>query len=378
MYSVFNVILIISLYNKKRENKLFAMPFVLYDKTPHKTVIDWFCLINSKGIGPKTFWALLRAYGSAEKSLPHVEAPFPYEKAEKLLKSFKGHVLLASDPIFPKELRRTSSCPPMLFAMGNLSLLNQRKVSVIGARNASINGKSIAKKMGEGLSNYFVVISGLANGIDTNVHLGADKKKSIAVMPFALNCVYPAENSKLFKEISEEGLVISTVPSHRSPDQGMFHARNKIIATLSEGMVVIEASLRSGSIAAAKMALDIGTEVMAVPGSPSDPRSKGCNWLIKNGAPLVEDYTDVLEILGYNFKDSQNSVCFLDDSDNKYDDLSNQIVSMLSSDSPTCLETIATNLNVDIKDILCNISELEIIGKISKCSTNEVILNVQS
>jgi DNA processing protein len=220
------------------------------------------------------------------------------------------------------------------------------------------------------------VISGLACGIDASVHTGADKKKSIAVMPFSLDCIYPKENTMLFKQISAEGLVISCIPPHRKPEQGMFHSRNRIIAMLSAGMVVIEAGLRSGSMAAAKIALDIGTEVMAVPGSPSDPRSKGCNQLIKNGAPLVEDCKDVLEILGYQTESKQNTICTLSDVESKYDDLSSQIVSMLSSDSPTYLESIATNLNVDVKDILCNISELEILGKIRKCSTNEVILNV--
>jgi DNA processing protein len=318
---------------------------------------------------------LIRTHGSAEKSLLNVNNHFPYQKAEKILNAFKGKVLLATDPNFPKELRRSSSCPPMLFAIGNLSLLNSPKVAIIGARNASINGKSIANRMGEDLSNYFVIVSGLAVGIDASAHLGSGPQKAIAVMPFSLENVYPKENYRLFQEITKEGLAISEVSPHRTPEQSMFHARNRTIAMLSIGIVVIEAGIKSGTMEASKMALDLGVEVMAVPGSPTDPRARGCNHLIKNGAPLIENFMDVLETLGYKISEEQANP--LKKTENTYNDVSTKIISMLSMDTPVYLETIASNLNVNIQDILCNISELEILGKIRKCSTNEVMLNAQ-
>lgn len=345
----------------------------------HQTVLDWFCLINSKGIGPKTFWSLLRAYKTAQESLKHVATPFSTKEASKILTDFSGRIILASDPIFPSELRRSTSCPPMLFCRGNIDLLKTQKIAIIGARNASINGKSIASKLSGDLSQYFTIVSGLANGIDTSAHLGVlrrNKNNTIAVMPFSFNNIYPKENTKLFEEISNKGLVLTEVPPQKNPDQGMFHARNRIISLLSPGVIVIEGALKSGTIAAAKMALDIGSEVMAVPGSPSDPRSRGCNNLIKNGAPLVEDYADVLDILGCTQTSTEQPKLKLhDNSTPKYDDISNDILSMLSVDLPTNLEIIAQKLNIDMKELLRNISELEILGRIYKCSTNEVMLN---
>ncbi len=344
----------------------------------HKTIIDWFCLINSKGVGPKTFWSLLKTYKSANIALQNVQDPFPEQEAQKILNNFKGYILLASDPMFPTELKRSPMCPPILFAKGNLSMLQTPKIAIIGARNASLNGKSIARKMAKDLSNYFTIVSGLANGIDTSAHLGAlqnANSKVIGVMPFSFEHIYPKENEKLFATVIERGLAITEVPPHRPPDQGMFFARNKIIAMMSSGIITIEAALKSGTISTAQVALDLGTEVMAVPGSPTDPRSRGCNQLIKNGAPLVEDYTDVLEHLGYTYTSEQSNIQ-LKDSCSLPRDISAQILSMLSTDRPIPLETIAENLNLDVKDILCNISELEIRGKISKHSSNEVIRNV--
>ena len=202
----------------------------------NKTVVDWFCLINSKGIGSKTFWSLLSKYKTAEESLKYVSNRFNESDAIKILKSFKGKVILASDPNFPKELRRNTSCPPMLFFQGNDKLFCSRKIAIIGSRNSSVNGKSIAYRLGSDLSGYFSIVSGLAKGIDQSAHLGAlrNNKNTIAVLPFNFNNIYPKDNIKLFDEIASKGLVITEVPPHKSPDQGMFHARNRIISMMSE------------------------------------------------------------------------------------------------------------------------------------------------
>ncbi|MDR1488317.1 MAG: DNA-processing protein DprA [Holosporales bacterium] len=341
-----------------------------------KVIVDWFCLINSRGIGPKTFWSLLRMYKTAEEALFRVPEQFPRAKAEKILKAFDGNIIIATDDYFPKELRRSTLCPPMLFLRGNKELLKSQKIAIIGARNASANGRSISSRFGENLSNYLTVVSGMANGIDTGAHLGAlqGSGNTIAIVPFSLENVYPKENLNLFKRISKNGLLVTEVPPHKTPDQGMFSARNRIIALMSVGIVVIEASLKSGTMSTAKIALDFGTEVMAVPGSPSDPRSSGCNNLIKNGAPLVENYTDVLEIIGYK-SEIKNEKIALNDNCSFPNSRSGDIMSLLSVDSPTNLELIAKSLNMDMQELLYNISELEILGKIHKCSSNEVVLN---
>lgn len=345
-----------------------------------KNIVDWFCLINSKGVGPKTFWEMIKKYGSAEASLDHISDPFPIKEAKKILNAFKGYVLLASDSVFPRELKRDSSCPPMLFARGDLSILQCRKVAIIGARNASMSGKSMASTLGCDLSHHYAIVSGLANGIDTSAHFGAlknEKAKVIAVMPFSLDNVYPKENKNLFQKIVDRGVVITEVSPHRAPDQGMFHIRNKIIASMSSGIVVVEAALKSGTMSTAKLALDLGVEVMAVPGSPADPRARGCNYLIKNGSALIESYIDVLENMNietlkenvkleYSFKNQCNGQC---------GDLNQKILDMLSVDCPINIELIAANLDMNIADVLCHISELEMQRRIKKYSVNEVVLN---
>lgn len=344
-----------------------------------KNVIDWFCLINTKGIGPKTFWEMLKKYGNAEASLRHIKDSFPIQEAKKILNSFKGSILLASDDAFPEELKRDTYCPPMLFAKGDLNILKCRKIAIIGARNASIHGKTLAGNLGSDLSNYYSIVSGLANGIDTSAHLGALKNKyskPIAVMPFSLNNIYPKENKNLFEKIVEIGLVITEVPPHRNPDQGMFHARNRIIASLSSGMIVVEAALKSGTMSTAKLALDLGTEVMAVPGCPADPRARGCNYLIKNGAPLVENYIDVLENMNIQTTSLRENTQLKYTSSSESNNLNQKVLDMLSVDCPTNIELIAHNLGEDVTKILSNISELEMCGKIKKYSTNEIILNV--
>ena len=303
---------------------------------------------------------------------------FPKTEAKKILSSSKIDIILANEDIFPKSLRRSVSCPPMLFCRGDKNILLKKKIAIVGARNASINGMAIAKKLAQNLSHNFAIVSGLAKGIDTSAHYGSlentDLKAAIAVLPFGIDEVYPKENARLHEKIGKYGLLLSEVPPNKIMDQGMFHARNRIVAMLSNGLVVIEAALKSGTIATAKLALDLGVEVMAVPGSPIDPRSSGSNLLIKNGAPLIENHIDVLDILGYSEEKEQlipqESVVVKEfDSQEKY----SGVLSMLSTDA-TSLDMISKYTNISMPELLCIISDLEISGKIVKYSTNEVAL----
>ena len=340
-------------------------------------IIDWFCLINSKGVGPKTFWSLLKKFKTANDALKQISAPYPRKEAEKILKSLKYEIILASDEQFPKLLRRSSSCPPILYFKGNKNLFSKRKIAIIGARNASITGRSIAKNLASNLSFDFCIVSGLAKGIDTSAHIGAlENKSTIAVLPFGLNNVYPKENLKLYEEISKNGLVISEIaPGMNSYEQGMFHARNRIITLLSESIIVIEAAEKSGTMTTAKIALDFGTDVFAVPGSPTDPRNIGSNNLIKNGAILIQSYTDVLEHMGH-FDSSIESKKFSDNEiTNTYniDSKKEKILSLLS-EVPIAFDQLAFHSGFDIKELLYIISELEMDDKIEKYSTNEIIL----
>ena len=344
-------------------------------------VLDWFCLINTKGIGPKTFWAMMRSYKTAKESLKHVSNPFPSDKAKKILKSYDCEIMLANEDCFPKSLRRSASCPPILFYKGDKTVLLKNKIAIIGARNASISGKSIAKNFAENLSNDFSIVSGMAKGIDTSAHIGSleNKNSTIAVLPFGFDNIYPKENTKLFQRISENGIVLTESPPGMKPDQGMFQARNRIIALLSNCMIVIEAAAKSGTMSTAQMALDLGCEVMVVPGSPLDPRSYGSNLLIKNGALLVQNHHDVLESFGVLEK--QDQLSFNDQplkkeyemNNDESEDICEKVLSVLSTNAVS-MDEIAIHTNLSMPELLCVISDLEISGKIVKCGSNAISL----
>jgi DNA processing protein len=344
-----------------------------------EVVLDWFRLINSNGIGPKTFWALMRSYKTAKESLKHVANPFPQKEAIKILKKTDKNVILANEAEFPRSLRRSCSCPPILFYKGDKSILSKRKIGIIGARNCSIDGRSIAKRLSRELSDDFAIVSGMAKGIDTSVHLGSleknNNKATISIVPFGINKMYPKENEYLYKRIPENGILLTEVHPEAIPDQGMFYARNRIIALLVEGLVVIEAAAKSGTLATAKVALDLGCEVMAVPGSPTDPRSFGSNYLIKSGATLVQSHLDILDVLGLMAK-PEESPALADDEiilEKDPQSISEKILSSLSTNA-TSLDELSSHLNVSMPQLLPIISELEIEGKIVKHSTNEIAL----
>jgi DNA processing protein len=340
-------------------------------------VLDWFCLINSKGIGPKTFWAVMRSYKSAKESLKHIAEPFPKNKAEKILNSMNYGVILANDGMFPRLLKRSCFCPPMLFYKGDKSLLQKRKIAIIGARNASISGKSVARHLASNLSNDFAIVSGLAKGIDSAAHLGSlenlENKASIAILPFGFDNIYPRENLNIFNKIASYGLALTEVPHGNKNEQGMFAARNRIIALISECVIVIEAGAKSGTMATAKLALDLGCEVLVVPGSPIDPRNFGSNLLIKNGAGLIQNYPDVLDAL--NFQRKLEPEVMNRDTSQKHNICNQQtkILSMLS-ETPISLDELAAHSHMDMVTLLHIISELEITGKIEKHETNAIVL----
>ncbi|MDR0695673.1 MAG: DNA-protecting protein DprA [Holosporales bacterium] len=349
-------------------------------------VLDWFCLISSNGIGPKTFWALMRNYKTAKESLKHISTPFPRSEAQKILKSMNCDIILANEKAFPQSLRRSCFCPPMLFCRGNKSILSKRRIAIIGARNASISGRSIARTMASKLSNEFAVISGLAKGIDTATHLGSleclENRSAIAILPFGFDSIYPKENTALFEKLATKAVVLTEVPNGRHNDQGMFHARNRIIALMAEAIIVIEAAAKSGTLSTAKLALDFGCEVLVIPGSPADPRNFGSNMLIKNGATLVQNHADVVEAIGncsVQATCKEQTTIQVDMQEQFSRDHSqcrdgpDKILSMLS-DIPISLDEIALHTDVCMRDLLCIVSELEISGKIVKYPTNEIAL----
>lgn len=275
--------------------------------------LDWLRLIRTENVGPITFKKLLERFGSAAvaiKALPDLAQrggrtkPLrvtPRAEAERELQAnarIGARLIAACEPDYPAALAATDDAPPMVSVLGHAHLLRQRAVAIVGARNASLNGRRFAEKLAHDLGQAgLLVVSGLARGIDTSAHAGALATGTAAVLAGGVDIVYPEENRALYQQIAEQGVIIAETAIGSQPQARHFPRRNRLISGLSLGVVVIEAALRSGSLITARLALEQGREVLAVPGSPLDPRCQGTNSLIKEGAALVESAEDVLRTL---------------------------------------------------------------------------------
>jgi DNA processing protein len=199
------------------------------------------------------------------------------------------------EPRYPSALAATDDAPPMLTVLGQAELLQQPMIAVVGARNASANGRRFARDLAAELGQGgLMVISGLARGIDAAAHLGSLETGSVAVVAGGVDVVYPAENRGLYDALVRQGTIVAELPLGTEPQARHFPRRNRIISGMALGVVVVEAAARSGSLITARFALEQGREVFAVPGSPLDPRARGCNDLLRHGATLTETAADVL------------------------------------------------------------------------------------
>ena len=210
----------------------------------------------------------------------------------------QSQIITYDAPAYPCLLKEIYDPPLVLFTRGNVDLLALPKIAIVGSRNASVSGREIAHKLAGKLATQFVVTSGLALGIDAQAHVGALHKQgfTIAVVATGLDITYPARHKTLQKDIIENtGLIISEFAPGVAPKAGHFPKRNRLISGLSLGVLVIEASLKSGSLITARCALEQDREVFAVPSSIYNAQAKGCHWLIKQGAKLVEDAADIVE-----------------------------------------------------------------------------------
>lgn len=273
-------------------------------------ILDYIQLINSANIGPVTFYKLLRQYGSAEAALAALPAgrrTFSRSAAQKefeLARRQNIRLLAFDDPEYPENLRAAEDAPPVIYVREQINCLRQPlSLSIVGARNASLNGRKLASQIScELTSQGIMIVSGMARGIDTAAHKGAmfalnRTGSTVAVLGTGIDIAYPAENQKLCEQIAGQGAVISEFPLGTEPSAGNFPRRNRIVSALTDGTLVVEASLHSGSLITARLALEQGRDVFAVPGFPTDERSAGPNKLIKDGAFLVENAEDILNVL---------------------------------------------------------------------------------
>lgn len=273
----------------------------------------WLRLIRSRRVGPATFHRLHADHSTVEAALaalPDIARAAgvrdyslcPIEVVRHELSQARAagaQLLLWGQGSYPLSLMDLPDAPPVLWAQGDLALLNRPMVALVGARNASSLGLRMTRRLVEGLAGAGqVVVSGLARGIDAEAHQAALATGTVAVQAGGVDVIYPLENADLAAEIATKGCRISEQPMGLQPQARHFPQRNRIVSGLARAVVVVEAAARSGSLITAKNALDQGREVLAVPGHPFDARAAGCNLLLRDGATLVRSANDVLEAIG--------------------------------------------------------------------------------
>ncbi len=271
-------------------------------------------LIRSDNVGPVTFDRLVERFGSASAALDALPAlarrggrgahvrvcsRADAEREIDALRAIGARLIARGEPAYPPLLAAIDDAPPLISVRGDPRMLGRRAVAVVGSRNASLNGRRIAASLAAALGEAgIVVVSGLARGIDAAAHQATLATGTVAVVAGGVDVVYPPESAALHAEIAARGAIVSELPPGVQPQARHFPRRNRLISGLALGVVVVEAALRSGSLITARMALEQGREVFAVPGSPLDPRARGTNDLIRQGAALTESADDVLALLG--------------------------------------------------------------------------------
>jgi len=270
---------------------------------------DWLRLSRTTRVGPVAFRDLLRRFKSAEAALDNLpsiirrkdavtpsiqEIEVEMEQSEQM----GVKILAACEPDYPAYLRAVDPPPPLISVLGQTNILHKPCAAIVGSRNASAIGQRFARQIAGELGDAgYTIISGLARGIDANAHAGSLKTGTAAVLGGGVDHIYPRQNTELYEAMATQGALISESPLGYRATARDFPRRNRIISGLSMGVIVIEAAERSGTLITARYATEQNREVMAAPGSPLDPRTKGCNRLIQQGAALIENTEDIINCL---------------------------------------------------------------------------------
>jgi DNA processing protein len=274
---------------------------------------DWLCLIRSENVGPRTFRELINRYGGARAALEALPSLAARSAQGRLIRiADRGEILAEiersraldvrflamSDPDYPPLLREIDSAPPLIAVRGDVKIFRRPSVAIVGSRNASAAGLAFTERLARGLAREdYVVVSGLARGVDAVAHRASMDGGTIAVLAGGHARPYPAEHAQLLEQIAQSGAVVSEMPLEWEPRGRDFPRRNRIVSGLSAGTVVVEAARGSGSLITARFAAEQGREVFAVPGSPLDPRAEGTNDLLRQGATLCAGAADVTQAL---------------------------------------------------------------------------------
>jgi DNA processing protein len=356
-------------------------------------LIDRLRLIRTPGIGPIAYRQLMLRFGGAEAALAaipdlarrgggRVPVVFPRDKAEREIAAVEklgGRYLSMGQGLYPRALAEMDDAPPLLTAKGRLDLLEQPMVAIVGARNASAAACRFARGLAHDLGQEGItIVSGLARGIDSAAHDGSLESGTIAVIAGGIDIYYPPENQSRQDDIAERGLLLAEMPPGTEPRARHFPYRNRIIAGLAAGTVVVEAAPQSGSLITARLAAEAGREVMAVPGSPLDPRAQGCNQLIRDGATLIQTAADVMEsIRGLNGKVASPSHDFNHEPSSPPIEIEQDfriVVEELLGPSPVPVDEIVRLSGAEPGAVQLVLLELDLAGRIDRHAGNKVSL----
>ncbi len=367
-----------------------------------KEKIDWIRLLRSEGIGQITFHKLIAKYQNPSNTIEFLKS-FPKYKiadvsvAEKELESAEKlgcTILFSCDENYPFLLKQIPDAPAVLYVLGNPDALTAKNFAIVGSRNASINSRTLTEVLSRDMVDAgYTIVSGMALGIDTSAHTGAlnsdnlNGKKTVAVLSGGVDNIYPSSNKKLYHTIIENGAIVSEMPIGTQPQANLFPRRNRIISGLSYGTAIIEASLKSGSLITARFAMEQNREVFAVPNFPLDPRAGGTNMLIKNGATLIENATDIISVIGGLSKDSfakndlfnriyEDTISYFPKLNTEFNeqDLQDKILSLLNS-TPVSIDCLIRELfEFSQTQILDALLSLELDDKIAYPSVGKIII----
>ncbi len=358
--------------------------------------LAWLRLFRTENVGPITFYQLIDNFGTAQKAIEalptlarrggRLKNIAVYDAGNAIaemesLEKIGGRMIFAAEELYPLALAAIDDAPPVLSVVGNPKLLNLPSVGIVGARNASLNGRKFAEKISRELGEAGqIVVSGLARGIDASAHTGALPFGTIACVAGGIDVIYPPENANLYEQIKFEGCIVAESPLGMEPMAKHFPKRNRIISGLSSGVVIVEATLKSGSLITARMAAEQGRDVYAIPGHPFDPRASGPNKLIQDGATLVQNADDILQ----NIRDYSATRQSLSDgpqtvwrpaelSENDVEDVRDIILQNLSS-TPVTVDELVRNCHVTIPAAQMVLLELELAGRLQRLPANRIVL----
>jgi DNA processing protein len=335
-------------------------------------------LARADRVGPVSFRQLLERFGSAVRALDALPdlvrkggasgyslPALDRIEAELAAGDRKGaRLLVMGDSDYPPMLAAVDPPPPLLWTLGDASLLSKEAVGVVGARIASAGGQRIARGLAQSLGQAgFVVVSGLARGIDAAAHAGSLETGTVAVLGGGVDDVYPPDNAGLYDQIVERGCVVSESPMGARAQARDFPRRNRIISGLSRGIIVVEAELRSGSLITARLAAEQGRDVFAVPGSPLDPRSKGPNELLRQGAILCEGIDDVRRAFETLRTLSEPPADAFGDMPDEVDQALIDRVAALLSPTPTPRDELARACGAPVSHVAAALLELSLAGR---------------